>query len=305
MMRKRYLKPGEKFAIDHRLVQYDPDRKAFFWLFADPVYENTRVGSICVVRVNGPLDYHEGWGDSYECLVKRIECGLEGDDLEEDEEGDPAPGGPPSCLVLRIDCPGGVVAGLEQTVNKIRRMSRETGIPIYAYVDETAYSAGYALCCAASEVYIPNSGFLGSIGVISTLVDQTSADKKAGLRFVVIASGERKADGHPHVPITDEMIDEERPRNAKLAADFFGMVKRARGVPLATIESWQAARFLGKEAVDAGLADGVLSWDGFVGMLQDVYESESTVEPPTPSTLGTLAQPGTSMPKLPPTAKPK
>jgi ClpP class serine protease len=310
-MKKRYLKPGEFFAVRKQLVQYDPDRKAFFWLFADPVYDNERIGSICVVRVNGPLDYHEGFGDSYESIVKRIECGLDGDFEDGDRDAsqndiEAAIGGPPSCLVLRMDCPGGVVAGLEQTVNKIRRMSKEKGIPIYAYVDEMAYSAGYALCCACDEVYLPNSGFLGSIGVISTLVDQTAADKKDGLKFVVITSGKRKADGHPHVPITDEMIDEERPRNEKLAQDFFKMVRRARGVPIDTIQGWEAARFMGKEAVEAGLADGVVSWDGFIRMLQDTYDEAEPMAgvKNTNDDIG-LAQSPNPMPKLPPTAKPK
>jgi ClpP class serine protease len=265
--RRRFLQPGELLAIDPAAITGGPD--AFFWLFGPPVFKNERCGDIEVVRVNGPLEYHDdGMGDSYESIVERLKLAFAGQiercewrDDEWHEQENENRGGPPKAVALRLDSPGGVVAGLSQTVSKIRAMAKDAGVPLIAYADETAYSAAFALTCACQKLYLPRSGMVGSIGVISTMVDQTRADKKMGLKFVVIASGDEKADGHPHVPITDKMIERERPRVEKLALQFFQDVNRARGIPIDTIRAFQARRFLGSEAVKSRVADGLLSWD--------------------------------------------
>lgn len=282
-MNRRTIKPGELLAIRPDIVQ--EDRGAFFWLFAPPVPENERIGNVAVVRVNGPLEYHQcAESDSYEAICGRVQEAISGTCGDEDL-------GPPACVILKIDSPGGVVAGLEQTVNKLRKASKRAGIPLYAYADETAYSAAYALCCACSEVVLPKSGMIGSVGVISTMVDQTKADAKMGLRFVVLTSGTRKADGHPHVAISDAMVKEEAPRVMTLAKHFFAMVKRARGVPMKKVQGFQAARFLGDEATRAGLADDVMSWDRFLATLADIHPPEQAAQ----SGAHTLAPTGTSV----------
>lgn len=267
-MNRRLIKPGELLAIRPDFVQ--EDRGAFFWLFPPPTKKTERIGNIAVVSINGPLEYHEDpCSDSYDSIVCRVTDAMNGGTDGDDDEDDQAC--PPACVVLRIDSPGGVVAGLEQTVDKLRALSKSSGIPLYAYADEMAYSAAYALSCACEYVYLPRSGMIGSVGVISTMVDQTKADAKAGLRFVVLTSGKRKADGHPHVPISQAMIAEEAPRVLTLARHFYGMVNRARGIPIKTIRGFEAGRFLGEQATEAGLADEVLSWDRFMSQLGQQY----------------------------------
>ena len=274
---RRAIRPGEILAIRPDYVQ--EDRGAFFWLFGPSVSQNERIGDVSVVRINGPLEYHDdGWGESYEAIVRRVGRALSGEDCAKryDEDGNKIEAPelvPPKAVVLRVDSPGGVVAGLDQTITKLRAMSKDAKIPLVAYVDETAYSAGFALCCACSRIVLPKAGFLGSIGVISTMVDVTRADAKAGLRYVVLSSGRHKADGHPHVPITEAMVAEEGPRVMTLAKQFFGAVSRARKIPAKTIQSWEAARFLGAQAYSAGLADDVMGWDAFLSELQASFGS--------------------------------
>jgi ClpP class serine protease len=275
-LRRRALRPGELLAISPDFIQQE--RGAFFFLFPPPAPKNERVGDVEVVRINGPLEYHdEGECESYERITRRVAMAFKGERDGDSDADDQC--GPPKCVVLRIDSPGGVVAGLEQTVNQLRAMSREAGIPLYAYVDEMAYSAAYALCCACSYVALPRSGFCGSIGVISTLVDQTEKDRKDGYRFVVLTSGTRKADGHPHVAITDAMVAAEEPRVETLAQQFFSLVKRARKIPMKVSASFQARRFLGQEAVDAKVADAKQSWRSFLSSLGDMPSSDTRVSP--------------------------
>jgi ClpP class serine protease len=46
------------------------------------------------------------------------------------------------------------------------------------------------------------------------------------------------------------------------------MVKAARGLSIGTILGFQAGIFLGKQAVDAGLADDCMGWDEFLSYIQ-------------------------------------
>jgi ClpP class serine protease len=279
-LKRRMIARGELLAVSSDVVQ--EDRGAFFWLFAPPTPKNERCGSVMVVRVSGPLDYHDDYGcDSYEAIVERLRCAFAGKIDDEDPSDSP-----PSAVVMRIDSPGGVVAGLHETVMTIRKMSADAGIMLYAYVDETAYSAAYALSCAAEERVLPRSGFCGSIGVISTLVDQTKADEKAGLRFVILTSGARKADGHPHAPITDEMIEEERPRVEQLAEQFFQDVSDATALSVDKIRSFEAKRFLGFEAVKERVANKVMGWSKLIKKLnaqaQDGAQASGTTQKGVP-----------------------
>jgi ClpP class serine protease len=160
-----------------------------------------------------------------------------------------------------------VVAGLNESVRKLRRCALDAGIPLKAYVDEMAASAAYAIACACDEIVCPRSAILGSVGVISTMVDQTAADEEAGLRFVTITSGNRKADGHPHVPIEDDAVAAERSRVMTLAGEFFQLVSESRELSVDQIRGFQAGIFLGRAARKAGLADAVMGWDAYLEKL--------------------------------------
>lgn len=248
----------------------DPRADILDMLMAEAVRPNEKLGDICVVHVNGPLEHRAcGYGDSYEQIRERFQCAL-------DEA--------PKAVVLRIDSPGGVVSGLNQFVAALQRAKEAAGIPVYAYADELIASAAYAMACAADEIITPPSGIVGSIGVISLMADQVGADKKAGLNFVTITSGERKDDGHPHTPISDAAVAAETERVNELAAQFFAIVEDARGFDP---EPLQAGIFTGADAVANGVADQVAGWDDLLAQI-GLAHGASVV-----STSGSVAQPGT------------
>ena len=268
-MRQRAIRPGEAVAMYEAALERGP--KSFFWLWSAPMPINERAGDseqFAVVNVRGPLEHHlDSQGDSYDAIVQRVTEAFAG--ICTDENGEQEDEGVPEAVILRIDSPGGVVSGLNECVKKLRALSAAAEIPLIAYVDEMAASAAYALACSCDEVYLPKSAIAGSIGVISTMVDQSALDKAMGLRFVTITSGARKADGHPHVPISSDAVAAERGRVDKLAGQFYRIVQQARGLSPKAVQSYQAGIFLGDEAVKAGLADGVMSWDAFIGALSD------------------------------------
>ena len=255
-MNRYAISAGEPLAISRAAIQRDGD--GFFFMMGPGVSENEVEGSVVVVNVRGALSHFKSdCGDSYEAIVERVGAAL---------------GRKPSAVVLRIDSPGGVVAGLNETVKRLRKMSRDTRVPLIAYIDETAASAAFALACACEERLAPPSAVVGSIGVISTMASRTKADAKEGLEFVLITSGTHKADGHPHAPIGDDAVAAERGRNEELAAQFFAIVSEATGVSVAKLDALEAAIFLGKaikieDARDVGLIDEVISFGDAVSYL--------------------------------------
>lgn len=304
---RRELKPGELFAIDPKYLQ-QTERGAFFWMFGSPVQRNETFGDVAVVHVRDVLDHHEGWGDSYDALVLRIQAALDGDEdckrwdqmaewygVEEmtAKKGARPEPKPAKTIVLAIDSPGGVVSGLNQTVEKIRRMCAEKKVPLIAFANEKACSAAYALACACEKIYAPPSAIIGSIGVRSMMCDQTRADKKAGLTYVLIASGERKLDGDPHQPIADAAVKEEQGRVDYLANQFFSLVGQARGDRLTAekAKALQANVLIGKKAKNAGLIDEVIGWDALLAKLTEDAKAgaggtpaqQNSLEKPKPS----------------------
>jgi ClpP class serine protease len=242
--------------------------QGFFWLFGGGAKANERKGSAAIVHIRDGLEHHDdSLADNYESIASRVEEAMAG---ASDEEGVAA--SPPKAVILAIDSPGGVVSGLNETVAKLKKMSRESKIPLIGYANEMAASAAYALCCACEKVYCPASAIIGSIGVISTMVSQSRKNKADGIDVELITSGERKADGHVHAPITSAAVEVERGRVMKLATEFWRIAGEARGIKSKTLESYQAAIYLGKDAAKRHLVDRVMSLDDLVSGFGDAPE---------------------------------
>lgn len=281
MAERRYLKPNEALALDPRCLHQDVERGAFFWLWGDPPKDNERCGSVVTVHVRGELDHHESYfGESYESILCRLQDAVAGNDVVEayarehrwDEDYQPAAAVPPSHIVMCIDSPGGVVAGLNECVRAIRKIRTESKIPIIAYVNEMAASAAFALACACDKIYCPPSAIIGSIGVISTMVSQAAKNKKDGYDVRLITSGARKADGHAHAPITSAAVAAERVRVDQLAGAFFALASARRHISIAKVKSFEANIFLGHDAVKRSLADGIIGYRELVTTLSQRAE---------------------------------
>ncbi len=161
-------------------------------------------------------------------------------------------------VVLDIDTFGGEVGGVFSLSDDIYQAR---GIkPVYAMINESAYSAGYAIASAADAVFIPQTGGTGSIGVIMVHVDQSQADQKAGLAYSYIYSGSRKKDLNAHEPLPKEVRS-----NAQLIVDnmreiFINTVARNRGLSVRAVKDTEAGVYYGQQAVNIGLADEVMSF---------------------------------------------
>ena len=254
---KREPRPFRSRAIDGELLAIVPSALDAVYMVENEMDRPTEVvdGGIAVVCIEGPLEHHAGWFfDSYDAIVKRIENALKDENVK--------------AVVMEIDSPGGDASGNAEASKKIRRMSAQYGKPVYAYSNESCYSAAYGLACGAEEIWLPKTGGVGSVGVIATTSDRTKANEKSGNIIELITSGKRKADGHPDRPMTDEIRATIQGRVDDLAHQFFKLVANARHTTPEAVEALEAGVFLGKRGVAAGLADGVAGWDEFLDLLR-------------------------------------
>lgn len=216
---------------------------------------------LAIVSIRGPLMHHEeAWWDSYEAITARVRQAL---------------ADRPRTLLLRIDSPGGLVSGAFECSREIRQLAAEAGTQLLAYVDGEACSAAYALACAASVIYCPPTGAVGSIGVIDCLASTVEADRAHGIDVRVITSGSRKADGHPATAIDDPAVIEAQRHVDYLASLFFELVSTSRpGLSASQIEAMNGAIEIGERAKLKGLVDHVISLTELLGVLRAPKESK-------------------------------
>lgn len=156
-------------------------------------------------------------------------------------------------ILLDIDSPGGEVGGLFDLVDFIYE-SRDQK-PIYAYANDSAFSAAYAIASACSEIFINRTSGVGSIGVIATHTDVSEADKQMGVKYTTIFAGSKKNDLSPHEPLSESAKDELQEEVNRLYDMFLWTVARNRGVSVELVRATQAATYYGSNAIQIGLAD--------------------------------------------------
>jgi len=176
-----------------------------------------------------------------------------------------------NAILLDIDSPGGESGGVFDLADRIRAAAAVK--PVWAVANDMAFSAAYALASAANKVFVSRTGGVGSIGVIAMHVDQSAKDAKDGVRYTAVFAGERKNDLNPHEPISDEahaLLQAEVDRVYRL---FVDTVARHRGLDAQAIEATEAGLFFGQDAVTAGLADAVGTFDDALSQLTESLSS--------------------------------
>ncbi|MFN3615175.1 MAG: S49 family peptidase [Rubrimonas sp.] len=207
------------------------------------------IDGIAVIEIAGVLIHRGGWigqssgQTSYEGVAAQIEAAA----------SDPAVRG----LALEIDSFGGEVAGVFDLADRIRAI-RGTK-PVWAFVAEHAFSAGYALASQADRILLPRTGALGSIGVVVLHADLSGQLDQDGVRVTLVHSGQHKVDGNPYQPLPEGVRDDIQREIDVLRFLFAETVAAGRAGRLSqdAALATEAATFRGPDAVAAGLADEV------------------------------------------------
>lgn len=160
-------------------------------------------------------------------------------------------------ILLEVDSPGGEAAGCFDVAARIAAAAKAK--PVVGVANQYAFSAGYAILSQADKVFVPQTGEVGSIGVVTTHMDMSAAAAQQGVRITHVHAGKHKVDGSPWMALSDEA-------RAKLQRDvdtvyeqFCSTVEQGRGARLTATaaKETEADTFIGAQAVEAGLADAI------------------------------------------------
>ena len=205
--------------------------------------------NVALIEVTGTLVHRGAWlgsssgVTSYEGLAAQVKAAVE----------DPSIRG----IALEIDSFGGEVAGAFDLADAIR--SARAAKPVYAFVGEHAFSAGYAIASQADRIIVPRTGAVGSIGVVVMHLDMSRRMKGDGLAVTLIHAGSHKVDGNPYEPLPPEVRDDIQAEIEAVRDLFVETVALGRGSRLSAqaARATEADSYRGAAAVAAGLADEV------------------------------------------------
>lgn len=179
-------------------------------------------------------------------------------------------------ILLDIDSGGGAVSGV-MDASKAISMVNEKVKPVTAYA-ENAASAAYWLGSSAGKVYAGETSIVGSIGVIATHKEYSKALADAGVGVTVIRAGKYKALANGVEPLTEEAKAQIQTQLDDAYKIFVSHVAEQRGVPYeyADTHMAQGKEFFGARAEEAGLVDGIMSFDTlFAKIQQDIIDYEN------------------------------
>lgn len=173
-------------------------------------------------------------------------------------QGNPAVKG----LLWDIDSPGGEVTDLHELCDMIASGGNQK--PMRAMVRGQCASAAYemlaAVCGAGGDSTIPETGFAGSIGVITMHADFSKQLEQEGVTVTLLYEGPHKADGNPFEPLPADVETEIRADLSRFYGMFVDRVAAWRGLDADAVRATQSRLFNAEQAVQLGLVDKIMSW---------------------------------------------
>lgn len=165
-------------------------------------------------------------------------------------------------VVLDIDSPGGSVLGIPALASAIKSLSDSK--PTCSVCTGVMASAGYWLGSSSNEVYISGlTDYVGSIGVVATHnYNPRASDGKT----TEITAGKYKRMASDNAPLTAEGAAYLQAQVDEIYRVFVETVAQNRKVSAEDVLAHMADGkiFIGQQAINAGLVDGVATVDQIV-----------------------------------------
>jgi signal peptide peptidase SppA len=221
---------------------------------------------VAVIPISGPImkkDSFLTWlfgGTSYEYIRAAFSQAVSDDEVDS--------------IILRIDSPGGVVSGVEETGDLIFASRGEK--PVIAYNEGQMMSAAYWLGSAADVIYSSKTAGAGSIGVLMIHEDWSRYNERIGIKVSYLTAGKYKALGNPDEPLTEIAREKFQAELDFLYSIFVNTVARNRDAEESSVLSNMADGkiFIGQQSVDAGLVDGIANFNEVALIAAGMAEDE-------------------------------
>lgn len=223
-------------------------------------------GNVGVIHISGSLTNRQSWWDSKYGLTSytnirnaAIEAAID-PDVEE--------------IVLHVHSGGGDALGVSDLGKLLARVGQIK--PLTAFTDGAMGSAAYWLGSSASEIYASDTAIVGSIGIMAVHMDLTKMLADMGVKPTVFRAGEFKALAGPYEKLTDPAKAQMQQRLDSLEGVFVQQVADRRGhtVEYTRKHMAEGREFVGAEAKDVGLVDGITTFDDLMTKIQSRIEAK-------------------------------
>lgn len=202
-----------------------------------------REGDVGIVRISGSLSHEDSFWNSFFGISSYQEIMRNLQAASEDEAVDR--------IVLDINSPGGSIHKMEEVTALIRQIKANK--EVIAFTSAYCCSAAYFIASQADKIYASETANVGSLGIYSAY-------------FYPNYDGDLKEMRSSASPFKNADLREDKEAEQKMQEQldhiykmFSTQIAEGRGVSVEEVNSnyGRGATFIGKQAVDAGLIDGI------------------------------------------------
>jgi signal peptide peptidase SppA len=171
-------------------------------------------------------------------------------------------------ILLWVDSPGGMVDGTQELAQAV--FSARQTKPVVALADGCMCSAAYWVGAAAEQIFITSDTTeTGSIGVVAGHRDVSASEAQRGVKTTEITAGKYKRISTQYAPLSEDGRASIQAQVDHIYSVFVESISNFRGVSVDTVLADMADGrvFLGRQAIDAGLVDGVSSMADLISQL--------------------------------------
>lgn len=170
-------------------------------------------------------------------------------------------------ILLRVDSPGGSVSGTADLADDIASITQRK--KCVAYVEDTCCSAALWVASQCSAIYSNRTAIIGSIGTYMAIEDYSRLAANQGIEVHVLSTGKHKGAGVPGAAITSEQLAHFQQTVDDLNEHFLSAVSKGRGMSRSRLTEYADGRvWVGEQAVEIGLIDGIASFDDVLLTMQ-------------------------------------
>jgi protease-4 len=172
-----------------------------------------------------------------------------------------------AAVIVRIDSPGGTVAGSEALYAALREVAERK--PLVAVIGEVAASGGYIAALAADRIVARGNSITGSIGVIAEFPNIERLLDTLGIGFSRVASAPLKAEPSPFRAPSPDVLAAQQAVIADAYDWFVGLVAERRRLTDARARELGDGRiYSGRQALAASLIDEIGGEDAALAWLR-------------------------------------
>lgn len=161
---------------------------------------------------------------------------------------------PPLAAVIKLDSPGGMVAGLESVCRKVGQLAEQT--LVVASVNGDCLSAAYRIASQCGSIWASQESSVGSLGTYWQLLDFSQAFAQDGIRSVLLTTGPLKGVGAVGEAISEQQQAFLQSKVDEMNGRFMADITAGRGLSAEQLAAVSDGRWwLAAEAVGLGLVD--------------------------------------------------